>query len=74
MIIVHRNGTTYIPTFCDQHKTYYVRTANLPFIVMGCRKGGPTLITIPVKMYWKQENRKRAVFSEFSMLLFCKSS
>ena len=29
------------------------------------------LRTMPERMYWKQEMRKRTVFSEFSMLDFC---
>ncbi len=43
---------------------------NLRFLVMDCRKGGPTLRTMPERMYWKQDIKKRLVFSEFSMLDF----
>lgn len=31
-------------------------------------------MTMLVKMYWKQENRNSAVFSEFTTLLFSRSS
>ena len=37
---------------------------------MGCLNGRPALSTTPMKMYSKQETRKRAVFSEFLMFDF----
>lgn len=46
----------------------------LPFWVMGFRNGGPALRTMLIKMYWKQENKNNAVFSELTMLLFSRSS
>lgn len=42
----------------------------LPFDFIGFRKGGPTLSTTLVKMYWKQDSKNNAVFSEFLILLF----
>lgn len=46
----------------------------LPFDLIGFRKGGPTLRTTPIKIYWKHETKNNAVFSEFSMLLFSRST
>jgi len=50
------------------HDVYILE--NLQLFLMDCLNGGPTLITIPVNMYWKQEIRNRAVFSEFVTLDF----
>lgn len=38
--------------------------------LMVWRNGGPTLSTMPEKMYWKQETKNNVVFSEFSILDF----
>lgn len=46
----------------------------LPFWVIGFRNGGPALRTMLMKMYWKHENKNKAVFSELTMLLFSRSS
>ena len=35
-----------------------------------CLNGGPTLSTIPENMYWKEDIKKRVVFSEFFTLDF----
>lgn len=45
-----------------------------PLDFIGFRKGGPTLRTTLIKMYWKQETKNNAVFSEFSILLFSRST
>lgn len=41
---------------------------------MVCLNGGPTLCTIPEKIYWKHETKKRVVFSEFSTFDFSVSN
>ena len=41
---------------------------------MVCQNGGPTLCTIPEKMYWKHETKNRVVFSEFSTFDFSVSN
>jgi hypothetical protein len=46
----------------------------IPFCVIGFRNGGPALRMTLVRMYWKQENKNREVFSELTMLLFSRSS
>lgn len=51
-----------------------MREGFLPFEVIGFRKGGPALRTMLIKIYWKQENKNNAVFSELTMLLFSRSS
>ncbi len=48
----------------------HVHGYSLQLFLMVCRKGGPTLSTIPEKMYWKHDIRKRVVFSEFSIFDF----
>lgn len=48
----------------------HVQEYSLQLFLMVCRKGGPTLSTMPEKMYWKQDTRKRVVFSEFSIFDF----
>ena len=50
---------------------FYTRTvqgSNVQFCSIPCRKGGPALRITPTKIYWKQETRNRAVFSEFLIL------
>lgn len=43
---------------------------SLQLFCVDCLNGGPTLSTIPENMYWKQDSKKRVVFSEFLMLDF----
>lgn len=45
-----------------------------PFDVTDVRNGGPTLSTMLMNIYWKQETKNKTVFSEFSMLGFSKST
>ena len=47
---------------------------NLRLFRIDCLNGGPTLSTIPEDMYWKQDIKKRVVFSEFLIFDFCVSS
>jgi hypothetical protein len=46
----------------------------IPFWVIGFRNGGPALRMTLVRIYWKQENKNKEVFSELTILLFSRSS
>ena len=51
-----------------------VIATSLRLFRMDCLNGGPTLSTMPENMYWKQDIKKRVVFSEFFVLDFWVSS
>lgn len=57
-----------------QRVSLQVAATGLRLFRMDCLNGGPTLSTIPENMYWKQDIRKRVVFSEFFTLDFWVSS
>lgn len=52
----------------------HINVTSLRLFCMDCLKGGPILRTTPENMYWKQDIKKRVVFSEFLILDFCVSS